>query len=107
MQIKLGELPDNITKRALEHSVVKGIRRKPRVFVDTKNFTAIDCGDIICVDGRFFLVTSYTKEGRFGVDDQPKPWVPKVIDLASGVVHILKLVFHETFDLKLGEFKVT
>jgi hypothetical protein len=105
--VKFTDLPEPIQKKALAHSVVQGMRRRPRVIVDTQNFTAIDYGDIICVDDRYFLVIAYTREGRFGVDDQPKQWVPKVSDLNSGETHILKLVFHETFEISLGEFRVT
>lgn len=107
MDRKFSDLPEMIRTLALEHSVVRGMRRQPRVFTDTHDFTAIDYGDIIVVDGRYFLVVAYTREGRFGVDEQPKQWVPKVVDLVSGVTHILKLVFHETFDVTLGEFKIT
>lgn len=107
MNRNFSELPETIVKLALEHPVVRGLRRRPRVFTDTRDFTAIDYGDIIVVDGRYFLVVAYTKEGRFGVEEQPKQWVPKVVDLVSGVTHILKLVFHETFEISLGEFKIT
>ncbi len=107
MQRNFSDLPDDIAAKALSHPAVRSMRRRPRVFVDTHNFTSIDYGDIIWVDGRFFLIIAYTKEGRFGVDDQPKQWVPKVVDLASGVTHIIKLVFHETFEITLGEFKIT
>lgn len=105
--MKFAELPGHIQEKALKHTVVRGMRRRPRVFVDTRDFTAIDYGDIICVDGRYFLVIAYTREGRFGVDDQPKQWVPKVSDLASGETYILKLVFHEKFQVTLGEFNIT
>ena len=107
MHIDFNELPERIAVKALEHKVIKGLRRRPRVVVDTSNFTGIDYGDIIVVDDRYFLVVAYTREGRFGVDEQVKQWVPKVVDLGSGGTHILKLVFHETFDVTLGEFKIT
>jgi hypothetical protein len=59
------------------------------------------------VDDRYFLVVAFTKEGRFGIDEQPKPWVPKVVDLGSGESFIVKLVFHEQYELSLGDLKVT
>lgn len=86
---------------------MKSVRRQPRIFDDTSDFTRIDYGDIIHVDGRYFLVVGYATEGRFGIDEQPKQWVPKVYDLDSGERHILKLVFHETFNLTLNKLKVT
>lgn len=99
-------LPPAIIDRLLSHRITKSMRRKSRVYQDTTDFTSIDYGDVICVDGRYFVVTSYTKEGRFGVDEQIKPWVPKVEDLASGEKFIVKLVFHETFTIRLSHFTI-
>ncbi len=102
----VADLPPEIAERLRAHRVTKSLRRKPRVFTDTTDFTSIDYGDIIYVDGRYFLVTAYTREGRFGVDDQIKPWVPRVENLATGEKRILKLVFHETFDITFGPFTI-
>lgn len=99
-------LPEHIAARLAESSVVQGLRRRSRFFSDTGDFTAIDYGDVIFLEGRYFLVTGYTREGRFGVEEQPKPWVPRVMDLESGVRHILKLVFYETFSIKMGDFTI-
>ena len=104
--MELSDLPVDIAERLQGHRVTKSLRRKSRVFTDTTNFTSIDYGDIIYVDGRYFLVVAYTREGRFGVDEQVKPWVPKVEDLATGKKQILKLVFHETFDFTFGSFTI-
>ncbi len=101
------QLPAPIAQRLQTHRVTRSLRRPPRLFTDTTDFTAIDYGDVIAVDDRYFLVTSYTKEGRFGVDEQIKPWVPKVVDLATMQSHIVKLEFHETFEMRLGQFAVT
>jgi hypothetical protein len=62
---------------------------------------------VISVEDRHFLITSYTKEGRFGVDEQIKPWVPKVVDLLTMEHFILKLEFEETFNMRLGQLAVT
>lgn len=99
-------LPDHIADALSRHRVTKNMRKRCRVFADTTDFSSIDYGDIICVDSRYFLVTSFTKEGRFGVDEQIKPWVPKVEDLVSGDRYIIKLVFHETFDLTFGPYTI-
>jgi len=100
------ELPPLIQERLQGHRVTKNLRRQPRIFADTTDFSRIDYGDVIMVDDRYFLVVAYTKEGRFGVEDQVKPWVPKVEDLESGEKYIVKLVFHETFDITLGAFTI-
>jgi hypothetical protein len=91
--------PTHILPRLQSHNLMKDLRRQPRLVTDTSDFTNIDCGDVIFVDNRYFLVAGYTKEGRFGIDDQPKQWVPKVVDLENGEGQILKLVFHENFTL--------
>jgi hypothetical protein len=106
LMLSLNDLPAEIFERLRTHRITRSLRRKSRIFTDTTDFTAIDYGDIIYVDGRYFLVVAYTREGRFGVDDQIKPWVPKVEDLATGKKQILKLVFHETFDFNFGSFTI-
>lgn len=105
--IDWSRFPPHILPRLQSHNAMKDLRRQPVIFSDTSDFTRIDYGDIIHVDNRYFLVVGYTKEGRFGIEEQPKQWVPKVIDLESGEGKILKLVFHENFTIKLGEFQVT
>ena len=99
-------IPDHLAARLKEHPVTRSCRRRPRLFSDTSNFTGIDYGDVIHVGGRYFLVTGYTREGRFGVDEQPKQWVPRCEDLETGARQILKLVFYETFEVTVGQFKI-
>ena len=99
--------PARILPLLKSHSAMKHLCRQPTIFTDTSDFTRIDYGDIIHVDNRYFLVVGYAKEGRFGIDEQPKQWVPKVYDLESGERKILMLVFHENFTLTLGKLKVT
>ncbi len=102
----LQDIPQDIVALFKAHRVSKSLRRQPKVYSDTSNFTSIDYGDIIHVDDRYFLITAYAVEGRFGVDDQPKQWVPKVHDLVNGQSLILKLVFHETFSVNIGDFTI-
>ena len=102
----IASLPEHIASALKAHRVTRSLRRPSRIYTDTTDFTSIDYGDIIAVEDRYFLITSYTKEGRFGVDEQIKQWVPKVEDLATGANYILKLVFRETFDMRLGQFKI-
>jgi hypothetical protein len=106
MSKTLQDIPEHIVSLYKAHPVSSSIRRKPKVYGDTSNFSSIDYGDIIVADNRYFVVTGHTVEGRFGVDDQPKQWVPKVIDLESRVSYILKLVFHEVFSVSVGSFTI-
>ncbi|MHC5078274.1 MAG: hypothetical protein ACYTHN_04610 [Planctomycetota bacterium] len=72
------------------------------VFRDTSDFMFIERDHIIDLDGKFFLVRGNEREGRFGLDDQPKFWVKRAVDLDTGRTHILKLVFHEEFIARIG-----
>lgn len=107
MTAGIDSLPPLVRERLFEHRVTRSMRRASRIFFDTTDFTSIDYGDIIFVDDCYFLITGYTKEGRFGVDDQVKPWVPRVEDLVTGKKQILKLVFHETFNITMGQFTIS
>ena len=99
--------PEQILPRLKNHTAVRSIRRAPRICADTSDFVNIDYGDIIHVDNRYLLVVGYTREGRFGVDEQPKQWVPKVYDLISEERNIVKLVYHEQYTIRIGKLKVT
>lgn len=99
--------PEHIVPTLQKHPAVRSQRRQPRLCADTSDFVNIDYGDVIYVDNRYLLVVGYTKEGRFGVEEQPKQWVPKVYDLESGERNIVKLVFHERYTVRLGGLEVT
>src|SRR5512147_3196078 len=73
----------------------------PRVLRDTGNFMAIDRGDVIDLAGHPYLVLGHEREGRFGLDDQPKYWVKRAVSLRTGRMHVLKLVFHESFSTEV------
>jgi len=107
MNIDWNLYPKEIVPKLKRHRVMKSVRQRPRIFTDTSDFTSITYGDIIHVAGRYFIIVGHTREGRFGIDSQIKPWVPRVQDLMSDERFIIKLVFHETYDLKIGKLKVT
>ena len=67
----------------------------PVVFRDTTNFMSIERDHIIDLQGSLFLVRCNEREGRFGLEDQPKFWVKRALSLESGRTYILKLVFQE------------
>ena len=99
--------PERIVPALQKHPATRSARRQPRLWTDTSDFTSIDYGDVIHVDDRFFLVVGYTREGRFGIEEQPKQWVPKVVDLETGEHHIMKLAFFENYRVRIGSFWVT
>jgi len=92
--------------QALKQRIAEVTKRpalsKITVFEDTSAFMSIDAGSVLRLDGNDCLVLGYAREGRFGLDEQPKLWVKTAIDLTSGERKIIKLVFHETFSSRVG-----
>ena len=78
----------------------------PMIFDDTSNFMAIERDHIIDLNGELFLVRCNEREGRFGLEEQPKFWVKRAIALDTGRTYILKLVFHEEFKCQIGPLSV-
>ena len=68
-----------------------------RVLKDTSDFFRVEWGDVLMLGGRPYLVRNNEKEGRFGIDDEPKFWVRRAIDLETGGVKIVKMVYHERY----------
>ncbi len=73
---------------------------------DTTNYMSIDPDHVVDLEGAAFLIRGNEREGRFGIDDQPKFWVKRATDLETGKLHILKLVFHEEFHAQIGSLHV-
>ena len=73
-----------------------------KVIIDTSDFFRLDYNDVVMLGGEPFWIKGYEKEGRFGLDDEPKIWVKYVVDLETGVKKLLKLVFHESFETRVG-----
>ena len=69
---------------------------------DATDFFKIGYGDILLLEGKAFLIRNSAREGRFGLDDEVKHWVKRAIDLESGEMCIIKLVFYERFDTCIG-----
>src|SRR5512134_436420 len=82
------------------------VPKRFRVITDTTEFTRVDYDDIVILDNNPFLIRHNQKEGRFGMDDQPKFWVKSALDLTDGSKKIIKLVFHERFQARIGELLV-
>jgi serine/threonine protein kinase len=85
---------NEVTRRDVPGSV--------NIFKDTSAFMSIETGDVLRLAHNDYLVTGQAREGRFGIDDQPKFWVKTAIDLTTGSKKIIKLVFHETFNNRIG-----
>jgi hypothetical protein len=82
-----------------------GPERVPKQFsiiTDTTDFYRVDYDDVVILGEIPYLIRNNEREGRFGIDDQQKFWVKRARDLSDGSVKIIKLVFHERFQSKVG-----
>jgi hypothetical protein len=73
---------------------------------DTTEFMAIDKDDVLLLNNIPYLVKTNEKEVGFGFDDEPKYWVKRTLNLINGETQIIKLVFHEEFSQKVGDFVI-
>jgi serine/threonine protein kinase len=73
-----------------------------RICTDTTDFFRVDYNDVLILDNHPYLVRSNEKEGRFGIDEEPKFWVKRSIDLLDGSNKVIKLVFNERFKARVG-----
>ncbi len=86
----------------IEEILGRKILGPPRVFTDTTSYMYIDRDDLIALDDELYLVRCVEKEGRFGIDEQPKFWVKRAVALGSGKKFILKLRCEERFIVSIA-----
>lgn len=91
------ELLRMIRKWVPRERVPKRIRIK-----DTGDFFRVDYDDVVILADTPYFVRNNEREGRFGLEDEPKFWVKRAINLLTGEVKILKWVFRERFNAKIG-----
>jgi hypothetical protein len=73
-----------------------------RIHIDTTNFFGVEYDDVVVLGGKPYLIRHNAKELRFGLVDEVKFWVKRAIDLTTGRLKILKLVFYEKFVTNIG-----
>lgn len=78
------------------------IPQRFNVVTDTTDFFRVDYDDVVVLGGRPYLCRNTEREGRFGIDDEPKFWVRRALDLTDGTAKIIKMVFHEHFNANVG-----
>ncbi len=71
---------------------------------DTADFFRVDYDDVVILDSVPYFVRNNEREGRFGIEDEQKFWVKRARNLLTGEVNILKWVFRERFEAKIGGF---
>ncbi len=84
----------------------KAPRGRVKVYEDTSNFMSIERDEVVALEDDFFLVRCNERELRCGLSDQPKFWVKRAQNLATGEMYILKLVVKEEFKFKFGELEM-
>lgn len=93
-------------KERIEHLTGRRVFGEVRVLEDSSDYMGIHAGTVLRLGGTDYYIRGEAKEGRFGIEEQPKLWVKYGLDLTDGSRKILKLVFHEQFTTNLGEFTV-
>ena len=76
--------------------------RGGKIVRDTTNFFGVDFGDVLALGERLYLVRSNEREGRFGLDEEPKFWVKRAVDLETERLKVVKLGFRESFRARAG-----
>ncbi|MFW5951975.1 MAG: serine/threonine protein kinase [Gemmatimonadota bacterium] len=92
--------------RRIEELTGRTPRGRVRVFSDTSGFMGITAGDVIRMGERHYYVYGEATEGRFGLDEQPKLWVKRALELETGRRKVLKLAFFESFTMRVGDVPV-
>ena len=94
------------SEKELLHMIRKLVPRErvpKRVKVkDSSDFFRVDYDDVVILDAEPYFVRNNEREGRFGIDDEQKFWVKRARNLLDGEVKILKWVFRERFEAKIG-----
>ena len=73
-----------------------------KIITDTTNFIQMEYNDVLVLENRPYLIRNCEREGRFTIDEQPKFWVRKAVDLQDGSPKIIKMVFHEKYNARVG-----
>jgi hypothetical protein len=73
------------------------------IHTDTTDFFRVDYNDVVVLNGVPYLIRNCEREGRFGLDDEPKYWVKRAVDLKDGSTKIIKMVFHEQLTAHVGD----
>lgn len=93
-------------KERIEELTPRRVYGAVDVIEDTSDYMSILGGSVLRLDGDDYFVMGDTKEGRFGIEDQPKFWVKYAVDLTSGQSKIIKLVFNEQFSTTMAGIKI-
>jgi len=91
-----------LAEKVLEHGGKYALDSKVRVFTEAPDFFDLNVYDVIVLEGRHYLIRGHEYEQRFSLEEVPKYWVKRAVELETGAKKIIKFVFHESFEDKLG-----
>jgi len=98
--------PGGYSEKELLHMIRKWIPRErvpKRVKIkETSDFFRVDYDDVVILRDTPYFIRNNEREGRFGIEDEQKFWVKRARDLLTGEVKILKWVFKERFQARIG-----
>lgn len=78
----------------------------PEITEETDNYLNINGGMVWRFMDNDYFIFNNAREGRFGIDEQPKFWVKYAADLTSGEKKVIKFVFYEDLSFKLGRLSI-
>jgi hypothetical protein len=90
----------------IERFAHRRIRGPVEVIDNADSYTAIQPSMVLRLPVGDYFILGEAREGRFGIDDQPKLWVKFGIDLSDGARKIIKLPFLEAFEINVGPFRL-
>jgi hypothetical protein len=93
---------DDLRDRIARYLGPERVPKQLNVIADTSDFYRVDYDDVVILGNRPYLIRNNEREGRFGIDDQQKYWVKRARDLSDGSVKVIKFVFHERFEARVG-----
>lgn len=96
---------EDIKERILQLSGMK-VYGKVEIVDNTENYMNIYRGQILKLADREFFIMGDVAEPRFGMQDQPKYWVKRTVDMDTGEIKLIKLVFHEEFTAHIGPIRI-
>ncbi|MBF0520485.1 MAG: serine/threonine protein kinase, partial [Nitrospirae bacterium] len=76
--------------------------KTPKIIEDLSDFFTVQYDDVVVLGERPYLIRGNQREGRFGIDDEPKFWVRNAIDLIDRKTKVIKMVFTEEYNANIG-----
>jgi len=95
--------PDDLRGKISKYVPSERVPKKLNIITDTTNYFKVDYDNVLVLGGRYYFIRQHEREGRFGIEDQPKYWVRRAIDLQTGEIKIIKMVFLEKMNARAGD----